>query len=65
MPRSDLDGRRLTAAVIKPPIWFRYVCHHDIPAREAEGWVVCADLGRYHGCFSVLMRWTGEGSPPP
>lgn len=43
--------------------FFKYVCHADIPVFEARGWQVCADLGRYHGTFSVLMRWVGEGEP--
>lgn len=44
--------------------WFRYVCHADVPAREAEGWVFAADLGPTHGCYAVLMRWAGGGEPP-
>ena len=43
--------------------WYRYVRFRDIPAREAEGWVVCADLGPTHGQWSVLMRWTGKEPP--
>jgi hypothetical protein len=43
--------------------WFRYVRHADVPALEARGWVVVRDLGRYHGTFSVLMQYTGEGEP--
>jgi hypothetical protein len=44
--------------------WYRFVCHADIPAFEAAGWVLAGNLGRYHGCFSVLMKWTGQGEAP-
>lgn len=44
--------------------WFRYVRHADVPAREAEGWRIAADLGPTHGLWSVLMQWSRSGSPP-
>lgn len=44
--------------------WFRYVCHADVPAFEARGWVITADLGPTHGSYAVLMRYVGEGEPP-
>lgn len=43
--------------------YFRYVRHADVPAFQERGWVVCGDLGPVHGCYSVLMRWTGQGEP--
>jgi hypothetical protein len=43
--------------------FFRYVRHEDIPAMQAKGWVVVADLGMPHACFSVLCEWQGEGEP--
>jgi len=39
---------------------FRYVPHDQVDAYHRAGWmIVQADLGRYHGCFSVLM-WRCE-----
>lgn len=43
--------------------FYHYVRHSDIPAFEARGWVVCADLGPTHGSYAVLMRYAGEGEP--
>ena len=43
--------------------WFRYVPHAQVSARERQGWVLASDLGPTHGCWSVLMRWAGEGEP--
>lgn len=35
---------------------FRYVRHADIPAYEADGWVVVDDLSdTHHGHYAVLM----------
>jgi len=35
----------------------RFVLHEEIPAYEAEGWIVSSDMaGSYHGGFSVLME---------
>jgi hypothetical protein len=36
---------------------FRYVRHHDLVFRLAEGWKWCADLGDIHGEWSCLMWW--------
>ena len=43
--------------------WLRYVRHADVPAYEAKGWRIEADLGPTHGLWSVLMRFMGEGVP--
>jgi hypothetical protein len=34
---------------------FKYVSHKDVYAHFERGWCIAATLGRYHGCFSVLM----------
>lgn len=43
--------------------WLRYVLHADVPAYEAKGWRVHAQLGGNHGNYSILMIWEGEGEP--
>ena len=43
--------------------WFRYARHAAIPAFEAKGWAVSADLGLPHSFYSVLMIWRGSGEP--
>jgi len=46
--------------------WLRFVRHGDVPKFQAAGWVVVGGpdrLGPTHGLWSVLMLWTGEGSP--
>lgn len=45
--------------------FFRFVPHHQIQFRLAQGWRVVDDLGdTYHGQFAVLMQWMGEGEAP-
>jgi len=35
---------------------FKFVPHEQVDAHHQAGWmIVQADLGRYHGSFSVLM----------
>lgn len=43
--------------------YFRYARYADVPFFQADGWVVCADLGLPHNEYAVLMKWTGEGDP--
>ena len=43
--------------------WFRYVRHEEVETYARQGWRVVAGLGPVHGCWSVLMRWMGEGVP--
>lgn len=45
--------------------WLRFVPHHQIQFRLSQGWRVVDDLGgTYHGQWSVLMQWMGEGEAP-
>ncbi len=41
----------------REPEWFRYVLHEEAEDYLRLGWVFAADLGIYHGQWSVLMRW--------
>lgn len=43
--------------------FWKFVRHRDVPAHEAQGWVVAFYLGPTHGVWSVGMQWTGEGEP--
>ena len=43
--------------------WFRYVPLDSFLVALAAGWEPVAELGRVHGCWSVLCRWPGEGAP--
>lgn len=36
---------------------YRYVPHYLLPDYLSLGWLVIADLGDYHGQFSVLCEW--------
>lgn len=38
----------------------RFVCHADIEAYAARGWIMVDRLdGTYHGQFAALMEWRG------
>lgn len=36
---------------------FRYIPHDLIPDYLLLGWMIVADLGPIHGCYSVLGEW--------
>ena len=42
---------------------FRYVNHERVVEFLALGWIVRADLGNYHGEFSLLMEWLCDCKP--
>ena len=45
-------------------IWMRYVKYNDIPAYLALGWEWDGKpLHAPHAAYSVLMTWSGKGSP--
>ena len=44
--------------------WFRFVLLGDVGKYLWAGWVIVDDMaGCYHGQFSLIMQWTGEGAP--
>jgi hypothetical protein len=46
--------------------WHRYVRFADIPAYLSAGWEWDqheTPLHAPHGCYAVIMTWTGDGEP--